>query len=148
MSRRWIRLNVTWDTSEWLVTLDPLAQLAWVKLLCWVKVHGKGGICRALSPVAAQVKWCVPKQAVTAMLDAAQEGAAVVLHDGEWILPQWHIYQEPDQTATERKRRQRQKHEAVTVGHAVTSVTGGVTRHATTDHRQEQGGDVGKGSSV
>lgn len=109
MSRRWIRLDVGWDTSDWLVELEPAAQLAWVKLLAWVKVHGKAGRTKAMSAVAAGKKWGIQPSDVTAMLEAAQgdHPKALAIVDGEWVVTAWATYQEPDPTAARRKRDQR-----------------------------------------
>lgn len=115
MSRRWIRLDVGWDLSEWMVELDACARLAWVKLLCWTKVHGKGGRTKALAPTVAARQWGVPTEAVEGMLGAAMSGEdpAVRIEDGDWVVVKWPEYQEPDRTATKRKRKQRAKESRV-----------------------------------
>lgn len=108
--RRWFRLDVEWDASEWLVTLEPLAQFAWIKLLGWVKVHGKAGRTRALSAVAAGVKWGLPTDAVVAMLEAAHAGdePAIATEGSQWVILNWATYQEPDLTRNDRQRRFRE----------------------------------------
>lgn len=157
MARRWIRLDVEWSQTEWVALLKPAARLAWVELLKHVKVHGKAGRCKAVHPVVFGRMYDIPAKDVAAMLEAAHLGEALRTVAGEWEVLNWTRYQEPDATSTDRKRRQRDREEHeppepepesqdVTGGHGshgVTSVTGGVTRHATTDHQQMTGTETG-----
>lgn len=107
MGRRWIRLDVGWDDSDWLAALKPEEQLAWIKLLCYTKLAGHGGRVDALGTFAAGKKWGVAPRAVATMLDAAKRDAALHVEGDEWVIVNWSTYQQPDLTAAERKRRQR-----------------------------------------
>lgn len=108
MARRWIRLDVGWDDSEWLLNLTPAAQLAWVKFLCYVKTHGVKGKCRALTPAATAKRFAIPGADVGAMLNAAHaDGAIETTSEGDWVVTNWAEYQETDYTAAERQRRHR-----------------------------------------
>ena|SRR3990167_9118431 len=133
---RWLRLDVSWDDSPWLFVLSEGSQLAWIKLLCHVKVWGVGGKCKSLSPIVAAKKWGVGEESVTKMLQAAITDGALLVDGSAWLLVNWDKYQELDPTAAERKRRERARKSVtlvtpVTVCHGVTPVTQGVTRHAT-----------------
>jgi hypothetical protein len=88
-------------------------------------------------------------------MDAALRDGALLLEDGDIVVTNWVKYQEPDITATDRKRRQREKGKAdgAPRGHAQEMETGEdvtvsrrdtrdvtrdtpVTRHVTPDPRQ------------
>lgn len=130
---RWIRLDVSFSDSPWLFVLSAGAQLAWVKLLCHVKRDGVRGRCKAMAPIIAARHWGVGEEDVSKMLQAASDDGAVVIADGEWEVPNWTEYQEPDPTAAERMRRMREK-QSVTGCYGVTdrnTVTNGVTCRAT-----------------
>src|SRR5690606_26462450 len=77
MSRKWLRLDAQWDDTEWVMMLGPLSQLAWIKLLCYVKRDGRAGEVYALTPKAAAKKWDLPVPAVEAMLRAAEKDGAL-----------------------------------------------------------------------
>jgi hypothetical protein len=114
MTRRWLRLDAQWDDTEWVMMLGPLGQLAWIKLLCYVKRDGRRGTAYALGPKAAAKKWGVPVRSVEEMLEAAtkDEALCVVVDEGrseKWEVRNWKEYQEPDRTAAKRKRRQRER---------------------------------------
>lgn len=113
MSRRWLRLDAQWDDSEWIITLEPLAQLAWVKLLCYAKRDGRKGTVSALADIAAAKKWNIPVASIRRMLAAAQgDGALVVIQKErrtQWVVANWSEYQEPDPTAAKRMREYRQR---------------------------------------
>jgi len=115
--KRWLRLDAQWDDSDWVALLEPLSQLAWVKLLCYVKRDGRRGTAYALSPRAAAKKWGVPAQAVEDMIVRASEDGALVVEGGAWVVVKWSEYQEPDPTATDRKRKQRAKPDTVAESH-------------------------------
>lgn len=136
VSRRWLRLDVSWSQSEWLATVEPLARLAWVELLCYVKVHGTRGTSKAISPVVASRMWGVGEASVRAMLEAAERHGALDCQEG-WTVTKWGEYQKPDATTTERSRRYRESKSRLSPSRrdAVTDrdVTrdGGVTRRVT-----------------
>lgn len=135
-ARRWIRMDVGWEESEWIAALPLGGRLAWVLLIGHVKTRGIGGRAKAPSISIIARKWDIPQGDVEAMIRAAVEDGALLLEDGEWVLTAWARYQEPDLTATERKRRERASRNSATNGdsHAVTTVThrdSTVTRHAT-----------------
>lgn len=147
---RWLRLDAGWMDSDWLAVLSPGARLAWVSLLSYCKLAGTKGSVKALSPIVASRRWDIPADDVSAMLDAAtSDGALESDEDGDWVVTAWAHYQEPDKTAADRKRRQRERESAdVTPRHGMSrrdtrdedrdTVTDrdvtrdrGVTRHAT-----------------
>ena len=105
---RWIRLDTTWDHSEWVAAMDPEAQLAWVKLLCHVKAHGYAGSVKRLTPAVAARVWGLRVTSVTEMEAAAIEDEALVIEDDEWIITSWSERQS-DPTAAERMRRYRER---------------------------------------
>lgn len=146
MTRRWIRIDVGWDSSDWVAALDPAAQLAWVKLLCWVKVNGARGRTRALSPAVAAKRWDLPEQAVTAMLSAAtmpkdgEDAPALALEGGDWVVTKWAEYQEPDPTAAERKRKERSRKQLAPVTPIVTETPKVTPGHAIVTRDTYRGG--------
>jgi hypothetical protein len=110
MSRRWVRLDVGWDDSEWLAELSPAAQLAWVKLLCHTKRDGVRGVSKALAPAVAARRWGVPAGAVREMVEAARRDGAIQEDNGSWSICGWDQYQS-DPKARERLQRFRGKGE-------------------------------------
>lgn len=106
---RWIRLDVTWDVSEWVGLLEPSAQLAWIKLLCYVKAKGVGGSVKAMGPRIAAKVWGLPVRAVQDMEEAARKDGALYRENGSWTVTGWDEYQKPDPTAAKRMRRYRAK---------------------------------------
>lgn len=108
-ARRWIRLDVGWSNSDWLIELSPGGRLAWIYLLEYVKSSGIGGRVKALSALAAGKRWDINRRDVSAMLSAAQKDGALVAGEGVWIVSNWNRYQETDSNAAERKRRQRDR---------------------------------------
>lgn len=107
--RRWIRLDVGWDDTEWLAMCSSGAQLAWVKLLCHAKRDGTGGRCKALSNAVAARRWGVTPSAVGEMIEAARSDGAVHEDGGYWTITAWSSYQ-MDWSAADRQRRFREKH--------------------------------------
>ena len=105
--RRWIRLDLGWQESEWLDAIDGHASGCWPRLLCYVKQTGTGGRCKAGKPAVLARLWKVESGDVERLLSAAYEHGSVVLEDGTWTLPMWATYQEPDRTSAERQRRYR-----------------------------------------
>jgi len=110
-TRRWIRLDVAWEESEWLDVLDGEARGCWPRLLCLVKRDGVKGRTKRPSLRVLARRWSVPMQAIEAMEEAALEGTednppALELEGGDWIVTGWDRYQD-DPTAAERKQRQR-----------------------------------------
>lgn len=107
--RRWIRLDVGWDDSEWIAELSAGAQLAWIKLLCHAKRDGVKGQCKAVSHTVAARRWGVSRQDVDEMIEAGRIEGAIHLEDGIWTLTTWTTYQ-GDPSNRERQRRFRQRH--------------------------------------
>ena len=105
---RWLRLNVDWDDSEWVNDLEPLGQLAWIKLMCHVKRDGHAGRVRALSTIVASRKWNIPKGAIEEMLSLAEACGALAIEGEAWVLLNWNKYQ-GDSTNSERQKRYREK---------------------------------------
>ncbi|HWV56065.1 MAG TPA: hypothetical protein VNZ57_01215 [Longimicrobiales bacterium] len=106
--RRWIRLDVGWSNSDWLVALNPGGRLAWIELLGYVKVFGSAGRAKAMGVAAAAKRWDIPAEDVQAMLDAAIEDEALQIDGDVWVVVNWNRYQDVDATAAERNRRYRQ----------------------------------------
>jgi hypothetical protein len=154
--RRWIRLDVGWNDSDWLTDLSPGARLSWVLLLGYVKSVGVAGEVKAMGVKGAARAWNVPVKDVTAMLAAAHQDGAITTNDGAWRLTGWDKYQQTDPTAAERKRKQRNAlpepepepvTDPVTVGHGmsrVTTVTPPVTCHATETETEEKNSSSSK----
>lgn len=114
MTRRWIRLDAEWEESGWVAALPGQSRGCWPRLLCWVKLRGKRGRCRWPDHAVLADHWSVPRRAVDVMLEGALGDGAVRRDESELVVVKWADYQEPDATATERKRRQRRHLEGVT----------------------------------
>lgn len=119
---RWIRLNTDWHLSSWLITLSAESRLAWVQLLCHVKVHGFGGAVKAVSPAAAERLWFVNEPSIRQMLIAAENAGALVVTDELWTVVKWAKYQ-GDSTAKERQRRFKERQKVTDNNALVTEVT-------------------------
>jgi hypothetical protein len=87
-SQRWMRLDTGIFDSEWVYMLDPLAQLAWIRLLLHVKTEGVKGTAKALSVPVASKKWGIPESDIRAMLAAAREDGALA-EGAEWSVTNW-----------------------------------------------------------
>lgn len=111
MSSKWIRLDTTWDESDWLAGLHPESQLAWVKLLCYTKAHGIRGTVKI--PSVKSKMWGVTPSRVTALVTAAKRDGAIVEEGGFWTLSGFEK-RNGDQTAADRARRYRQRRKEVT----------------------------------
>lgn len=103
-SQRWMRLDTGIFDSEWVYLLDPLAQLAWIRLLLHVKTEGVKGTAKALSIPVACKKWGIPESDIQAMLTAAREDGALA-EGAEWSVTNWLKYQESPSTERVRKHR-------------------------------------------
>lgn len=112
MARRWIRLDATWEDSEWLDALDGTAAGCWPRILCMMKRDGIGGRCRRPAPAVLARRWRVPVEAVVALEAAAIADGALAIEDDEWICTGWADYQDVDPTAAQRKRRERERKKA------------------------------------
>ena len=107
---RWVRLNIDWHTSDWLVVLSAESRLAWVQLICHVKAHGFAGRCKAIMPQVAERMWFVNEPSVRQMLQAAENAGALSVEDGEWVVSKWRDFQGDDSGADRQRRfRERQK---------------------------------------
>lgn len=110
MSSRWLRLNVDWHLSSWLIVLSAESRLAWVQLLCHVKTHGFSGEAKEIAPQAAERLWFVNEPSIRQMLTAAEQAGALVIEDGTWKVANWKRYQGDETHAARQKRyRERQK---------------------------------------
>lgn len=94
MSRA-IRLYVDWDQEPWIRDLDPGAQVAWIHLLCRVRVWGAAGKARALSPAAAARRWRLSESDVVAMEQAAIAAGVLRREGREWVVVDWRQYLPP-----------------------------------------------------
>ena len=104
MAGRWIRLDLSWSESYWLSELPPASRLSWVELLCYVKAFGTQGRVKRMQPKRAGQRWSVPTNYVTKMEEAAVKDGALAIEGSEWVVTNWHSYQEP---STERVRKHR-----------------------------------------
>lgn len=107
VERRWFRLDTTWSQSEWVAGLEPAARLCWVEMLGYVKAHGFNGRAKKLATNVAARNWGVTRNAVTAMLEAAESDDALRVEGDDWVIANWPEYQ-GDPTAAERNKRYRQ----------------------------------------
>lgn len=119
-TRRWIRLDADWDTSDWLIDLQPGGRLAWIELMCYVKRSGKEGRVKAMTPRAASRLWRIAEDDVIEMLEDATEDGALALDDGDWVLANWRKYQEVDATTKERSRRYRESKSRLSTSQRIT----------------------------
>lgn len=115
--RRWIRLDAEWEESGWLDALPGEVSGCWPKLLVWVKLRGKGGRCRRPANAVLAKKWNVSPDVVECLMMAGAHDEAIAFDGDDMVITAWSEYQEPDPTAAERKRQQRER-EAEN-GHAV-----------------------------
>ncbi len=115
---RWIRIDLSWSSSEWIAALEPESRLAWIEFLCYVKAFGRAGAVRTIATSRAAAMLNVSQKAFKCMLDAALTHGAVTHEDGEWRVTKWAQYQ-MDETATERKQAQRDRNKS----QSVTAVT-------------------------
>lgn len=93
--RRWIRLDVEWEESAWLDALSGQAAGCWPRLLCWVKLRGKRGRCRAPDPSVLARRWRVPRQAVDELLAAAEASGVARRDRGDVVVESWDQYLAP-----------------------------------------------------
>ena len=92
MTRRWIRLDCDWEESAWLDALTGQAAGCWPRLLCWVKLRGKGGRCKAPDPSVLARRWRVNRQSVDELIQAALEDEAIVIEGDELQVTNWRRY--------------------------------------------------------
>ena len=106
--KRWIRLDVSWEDSEWLDALDGTAAGCWPRMLCLVKRDGvRGRVKRPAFSVLAR-RWRVPVEAIAALEDAAIADRALAIEDGDWVVLNWPEYNDYDKTGADRQRRYRE----------------------------------------
>lgn len=139
--RQWIRLDVDFEDSDWLVDLNPLAQFAWVKFCCRVKAEGTGGRWRKRNVTALRNRLALPGPAISEMLAAATAGddPAVIEEDGDWVVTGWDKYYPTDRTNADRQRRWRERQK---VDEPNTSNGGSNTHNAVTTSRATVDDDV------
>lgn len=111
--RRWFRLDMDWDESDWILALDGYSASLWPRLLTWVKKRGVNGRCRIKSNASLATIWKVSEATVARLIDAALKDGALTIDGDAWVVANWELYQNPDPTASERKRKQRQRAELV-----------------------------------
>lgn len=125
--RRWIRLDVGWDRSDWLADLPPGSRLAWVLLLGYVKTVGVAGSVKAMSSRGAARDWNIPEAEFCLMMEAAiRDGAVLKPNPETWEIAHWDRYQQDG--AAERQRRHRADRSRLSplrdvTEHSVTPVT-------------------------
>lgn len=137
--RRWLRLDVTWEDSEWLDALDGTAAGCWPRLLCWVASTGRRGTCRAPSLSVLARRWRVPVEAVEALVEAAKTDGALSEEGEMWIITGWQEYQEPDPTAAKRNRKHRVEKSRLSPLRVESDPT---TRNAVTDRNGPRARDL------
>lgn len=108
---KWLRLDISWSTSDWLCVLSAEARLAWVELLCYVKAYGTAGRARAKSPEAFARMIYVGEEAVRQLLKAAEMHGALSVVEGDWLIVKWREYQ-GDESNAERQARFRENQKA------------------------------------
>lgn len=108
---KWLRLDISWSTSDWLCVLSAEARLAWVELLCYVKAYGTAGRARAKSPEAFARMIYVGEEAVRQLLKAAEMHGALTVVEGDWLIVKWREYQ-GDESNAERQARFRENQKA------------------------------------
>lgn len=105
---RWIRLNIDWFESEWVLAMSAEAQNCWIKLLCRAKANGFAGSVK-LGPIHHLARiWYVGEESVRQMLKAGELSGALTLDGDTVTLVNWATYQ-GDSTNTERQRRFKSK---------------------------------------
>lgn len=97
----WLRVDADWSKSEWLFVLSAESRLAWIELLCHIKIHGKNGKAKRLSPLVFSRSILVGEESVVQMELAAKQNGALLDDGGMWEIVNWEKYQNPD---TIRKR--------------------------------------------
>ena len=102
-----VKLELTWATSPWLLVLSGNARLCWVMLLCYAKASGSNGRVKALAPRTAATLWFIGEEDVRQMEQAAINDGALTTECGDWIITNWVRYQ-GDPTHAERQRRYRE----------------------------------------
>ena len=104
--RRWIRLDVGWEKSDWLAELPAGARLAWILLLGYTKTVGVAGSVKAMTAKGAARDWAITEADFLTMLQAAKaHGAVSEPEEQTWVITGWDRYQQDG--AAERQRRHR-----------------------------------------
>ena len=116
---RFLKLELTWFTSPWLIVLSGNARLSWVQLLCYAKASGQAGRVKRLPPHVAARMWFLGEEDVRQMEMAAIADGAITIDGGDWVVSNWSRYQD-DEGAKERMRRYRDRLKS---GENVTDVT-------------------------
>lgn len=102
---RWLRIDTTWASSDWLLPLGDAEKFAWIQLLCYVKAHGFDGRAKAMNTDAASRAWFISDgNALVTLITAAEKHGAIRTENGYWIIAEWHAFQ-GDQTGSDRQRR-------------------------------------------
>jgi len=154
--KRWLRLDVAWEDSEWLDDIDGTASGSWPRILSLVKRDGVGGRCKRPSLKVMARKWRVPVESIKELEEAAVKDGALVVDGGDWIVVKWEEYQGADSTAAARKKRQRdresQASRSVTRdnrdrGRDLSRATETETETSTTNTQNARGGEAGVGTA-
>ncbi|ARU40188.1 hypothetical protein CCB80_03160 [Armatimonadetes bacterium Uphvl-Ar1] len=139
-ANRYVKLNGNWMDSEWLLVLSAEARLAWVQMLCYVKLSGIGGRVKAKPSMVFARQNFIGEESVEQMIRAAKQNGALVEEDGTWLLTGWSKHQ-GDETASERQKRWREKQKQVQNGENVTG--GNALRNGS--NAEERRGEEKKG---
>ena len=88
----WVALEADWQDDSMFDGATPGARLAWVHLLCHVKVYGRGGTAKLRRATFA--KRCdLSERAVDDMLAAAQKCGSIRYDGGTVTICKWRTYQ-------------------------------------------------------
>lgn len=109
---RWLRLDLSWQSSEWLGVLSAESRLTWINLLCYVKGFGSRGRVRSMAPSRFAQMTFVGEESVRQLLIAAESSGALTIEGSEWCIAKWSEYQS-DETNAERQARFREKQRQV-----------------------------------
>lgn len=106
---RWIRLNADYADSAWLDALPGDVRRLWPDVLCWVKLKGVGGVCKAPDLEVIAKRLDTPRERLSTLLHAAVQDGAMEVTKDTWVVTNWAVHQPYDLTATERQRKHRAK---------------------------------------
>lgn len=96
----WLRLNSDWMHTKWLRDLRKIAypaNLILPVLLAHMKAWGNNrGKCKELDPEAFADLYKLRVEDAEAFFAAAFAAGAIAVEKGQWVLPNWALYQSAD----------------------------------------------------
>lgn len=129
--RRWIRLDIGWENSDWLAPLSDSAKLAWIYLLGHTKAYGVCGAVKAMTPASAARTLRIPEADFAVMLEAGLADGAIISDGETWMICAWDLYQ--NEGSAERQRRHRADRSRLSPLRDVTA-SHGMSRPVTESH--------------